>query len=59
MNDDGWGIMACIVSLLMIGGCCGNLEATNRFQSQAIERGVAYYHPETKEFTWKAVEDDK
>lgn len=38
---------------LFVAFSAGALCARSVYQKQAIENNVAYYHPETAQFTWK------
>lgn len=47
----------CIIPILAIGFlvagfCAGVKSGRQEIQRQAIEQGVAFYHPETRVFTW-------
>jgi len=50
---------ACAIGALMIGSSLVliflNMETVAWTKQKAIERGCAYYHPRTGDFTWKDV----
>ena len=48
------GVPVLTVSLLISAGDeLGSKKTEQRMQSEAIEHGAAYYHPQTRKFTWR------
>jgi len=50
MTNKTW--IFCIVCLCLTTAIIGHGFGTQSMEAAAIENGAAYYHPETRVFTW-------
>lgn len=54
--SEGTKILAALSAVMLIFGMfLGQMIIRDILRADAIKHGVAYYHPETGEFTWKTL----
>ena len=47
-------ILILVALVFVVGYIWGGRDARDTYRDRAIEKGCAYWHPQTKEFVWKA-----
>lgn len=58
MSESGYSYLLFVIIMFLCGYIVGGCVTKSEWEHDAISRGYAHYHPETREFVWEESKND-